>query len=132
MNRVGSTPAYFKHLIPISAQQWQLLVLEAVSRQICERKLPQIIFYRQLALSLNKAHSFAVPTVSAAQLNLFAILQAVCRYMIDVLAENELIGALERAMQRAGYDPAGDEVTQAAASFVALFPPAEGQSAPAT
>lgn len=129
MNRAGSTPAYFKHLIPISAQQWQLHALGAFSRQIGERKLPQIIFYRQLALSLNKAHSSTVPAVSAAQLNLFAILQAVYRYMIDILAENELIGALERAMQRAGHDPAGDEVTKAAASFVALFPPAEVLSA---
>ena len=122
-------PAYFRHIIPISAQQWQLHGLEAFSRRIGEHKLPQMIFYRQLALSLNKAHSSSAPAVSAAQLNMFATLQTVYRYLIDVLADAELIGALEQALLRAGYDPAGREATQAVERFVSLFPPAELLSA---
>jgi glycosidase len=121
----SSTPPYFLHIIPISFQQWRSLGLGAFSLTISERRLPPIIFYRQLALSLNKAHAPGAPTVYASHLNLFAALQTVFRYVIDVLAEDEVPGVLEQALRRGGYDPAGAEVGQAMVRFVELFPPAE-------
>jgi glycosidase len=90
-----------------------------------ERRLPPVIFFRQLALSLNSAYPAGAPTVYAAHLNLFAVLQPVYRYMIDILAEKAAFGVLEDAVYRAGYDPAGAETTMSAGRFVELFPPAE-------
>ena len=116
---------YFRHVIPISAQQWHSLGLKISSRLIGERRLPPVIFYRQLALSLNKTHQETAPTVYASHLNLFAILQTVYRYMIDILAEDAVIGVLEQAVQRGGYNPTGSETMQSAERFVELFPPAE-------
>jgi glycosidase len=90
---------------------------------MAERRLPPIIFYRQLALSLNKSHPPGAPTVYASHLNLFAALQTVFRYLIDVLAEDETPGVLENALRRGGYDPDGEVVVQAMVRFVELFPP---------
>ncbi|MBV5339655.1 MAG: alpha-amylase [Deltaproteobacteria bacterium] len=116
---------FFRHVIPISSRQWRSLGLGAVSRQIGERRLPPVIFFRQLALSLNSAHPAGAPTVYAAHLNLFAILQSVYRYLIDILAEETAVGVLEQALRRAGFDPAGGEAMLSAWRFVELFPPAE-------
>lgn len=125
MTGQSSTSVYFPHVIPISVQQWRSLRLGALSRSIVERRLPGIIFYRQLAFSLNKAHAAGAPTVYAAHLNLYAALQSVLRYLIDVVAEEEAPGVLERALKQAGYDPDSTEAMQAMIRFVELFPPAE-------
>ncbi len=61
----------------------------------------------------------------AAHLNLFAALQTMLRYVIDVLAEREAPGLLEQALRRSGYDPDSGEAVQAMLRFVELFPPAE-------
>ena len=119
------TAAYFRHVIPISARQWQALELEPSSRIIAERRLPPVVFYRKMALSLNKEHPPGAQTVYAAHLNLFAMLQTVYRYMIDVLGEEARAGLLEQALQRCGYDPSGDEVMQSVEQFAELFPPAD-------
>jgi len=125
MIRQGTISDYFRHVIPISAQKWHSLGLRTSSRLIGERRLPPVLFYRQLALSLNSAHPATAPTVYASHLNLFAVLQTVYRYMIDVLAEDADFGVLEQALRRCGYDPAGGETLQSAQRFVELFPPAE-------
>ncbi|MDA8428754.1 MAG: alpha-amylase family glycosyl hydrolase [Geobacteraceae bacterium] len=116
---------YFRHVIQISARQWHTLGLIKTSRLVDERRLPPVVFYRQLALSLNRARPATAPTVYASHLNLFAILQRVYRYMIDVLAEDAEPDVLEQALRRGGYDPAGSVVTQSVERFVDLFPPAE-------
>ncbi len=121
----GNSFDYFRHVIPISAQQWHSFGLKKTSELISERRLPPIMFYRQLTLSLNKAHQATAPTVFASHLNLFAILQTVFRYIIDTLAEDAAIGVLEEALRRGGHDPADDETMKTTALFVELFPPAE-------
>ena len=118
-----STADYFPHVIPVYVQKWRSLGLGALSRTIGERRLPPIIFYRQLAFSLNKAHSPDAPTVYAAHLNLFAVLQTVFRYVIDILAEDEAPGVLEQALRHIGYDPDDERAVQAMVRFVELFPP---------
>jgi len=117
------TSDYFPHVIPVYVQQWRSLGLGALSRTIGERRLPSIIFYRQLAFSLNKAHSPDAPTVYAAHLNLFAVLQTVFRYVIDIIAEDEAPGVLEQALRHIGYDPDDERTLQAMVRFVELFPP---------
>ncbi|MEI6205250.1 MAG: alpha-amylase family glycosyl hydrolase [Desulfuromonadales bacterium] len=123
MSGQSSASTYFRHVIPISAQQWRSLGLEALSRTMRERGLPVIVFYRQLAFSLNKVHAPGTLTVHAAHLNLFAFLQTVLRYVIDILAEEEAPGSLMKALRRSGHDPDGEETVQAMLRFVELFPP---------
>ncbi|MFA7403059.1 MAG: alpha-amylase family glycosyl hydrolase [Pelobacteraceae bacterium] len=125
MTRQGSFSDYFRHDIPISSRQWHSLGLMKSSRLVEERRLPPVIFYRQLALSLNKAHGATARTVYASHLNLFAILQRVYRYMIDILAEDAKTAVLGDALKRSGYDPARGEAMQAVELFVDLFPPSE-------
>jgi len=120
-----SSSDYFQHLIPISLKQWHSLGLGALSRTVAERRLPPIIFYRQLAFALNKVHPPGAPTVYAAHLNLFALLQTLFRFLIDTLAESEAPGVLKEALMRAGYNPDGEENQKAMLRFVESFPPAE-------
>ena len=135
MTEQSSTASYFPRSIQISSHSWRSLDLEALSRLIAERGIPPIIFYRQLALKLNRKRPSGKPApVHAGHLNLFATLQTVYRYLIDSVAESQAPGVLMDALRRSGFDPAGKEVGQATERFVELFPPDEvlaGTTAPA-
>src|SRR6185369_12397380 len=123
MTEQSGTARYFPRSIQISAHSWRSLDLGALSRLIAERGIPSIIFYRQLALKLNRRRHEEAPPVHAGQLNLFATLQKVFRYLLDVLAEREAPGFLMDALRHSGLDRIGETVTQAVAGFVELFPP---------
>jgi hypothetical protein len=87
MTEQSSTPAgYFPRSIQVSARSWRSLDLGEISRRITERGIPAIIFYRQLALKLNRKRPATAAPVHAGQLNLYATLQKVYRYLIDTLA----------------------------------------------
>jgi glycosidase len=123
MNEQRSTTAYFPHAIQISIRDWARHDLGAVSRLISERGIPRIVFYRQLALKLNRQRSADAPLVHAGQLNLYATLQDVFRYLIDVTAERHFPGVLEDGLRRSGMDPADEAAGLAMTAFVELFPP---------
>jgi len=123
MNKQLGAVRYFPHSIQISAQQWRSHDLGALSRLISERGIPQIVFYRQLALKLNRQRPEGAPPVHAGQLNLYATLQTVYRYLIDVAAEAQLPGVLEDALRRSNYRLTDETVLGTMNGFVELFPP---------
>ncbi len=123
MKKQNGASAYFPHAIQISAQSWRSHDLGALSGQITRRGIPEIIFFRQLARRLNLGRPPGASPVNAGQLNLFASLQTVFRYLIDVVAEQQSQGVLENALRRIGVDPSGRGVTHVSAGFVGLFPP---------
>src|SRR5437016_14018171 len=102
MTEKCSIPPYFPHDIQISAQHWRSLDLGALSHTIAERGLPAIIFYRQLALKLNRQRTSGQHFVHAGQLNLFVTLQKIYRHLIDVLAEAQKPDLLQDALRRTG------------------------------
>ncbi|MBI2354588.1 MAG: alpha-amylase [Deltaproteobacteria bacterium] len=116
---------YFPQAIQISVHHWRSLDLGALSRLIAERGIPPVIFYRQLAMKLNRRRPPGLPPVHAGQLNLYATLLDVYRYIIDALAEADSPGVLTDALRRGGFDPAGREAVLASERFVELFPPDE-------
>lgn len=125
MKELSSTTSYFPYSIQISDQHWRSLDLAALTRRITERAIPAIIFYRQLAFKLNRQRKKGVSPVHAGQLNLFATLQKIYRYLIDELAEGQAPGLLMDALRRSGTDPVGKEAVQVYGRFVELFPPAD-------
>ena len=136
-----STPTpYFPHTIQIDAQHWQTLDLGTLSRLIADRAIPEIIFYRQLSLRINRRRPAGAPLVQAGQLNMYATLLKVYHRLIEVVAADRTPDVLEDALRRAGHDPGGETTSQTAAAFVEQFPPggelqAEGRQwlqAPAT
>lgn len=116
---------YFPHTIPIDAQHWRSLNLGELSRQIAERSIPDIIFYRQLALRLNRRRSDQSQPVHAGQLNMYATLLKVFHHLIDEIAERQTPDVLADAVRRAGHDPAGPGATRTAGEFAKLFPPGD-------
>jgi len=123
MNEQGRATSYFPHSIQISGRDWDTHDLGAVSRLISERGIPAIVFYRQLALKLNRSRPSGASPVHAGHLNLYATLQTVFRYLIDITAERHYPGVLEDALRRSGIEPAGEAAFLAMHSFVELFPP---------
>ena len=123
MTQQHGTLSYFPHVIQISARHWLLLDLGKISYLISERRIPNIIFYRQLALKFNRMQAADAAPVHAAHLNLYATLQKVMRHLIDVIAEEESPGVLMDALKRSGADTGSLAIVSE--SFVGLFPPEE-------
>jgi glycosidase len=123
MKEQHGAAVYFPHAIQISAKNWRSHDLGALSQQIATHGIPEIIFFRQLSFKLNRGRPRGAALVHAGQLNLFASLQTVFRYLIDVVAEQQARGLLADALRQSGIDPAGETVRVVGTGFVELFPP---------
>jgi len=125
MTENSSSAPYFPHVIQIEAQHWRTLALGELSRRISERSIPDIIFYRQLALRLNRHRPDQSLPVHAGQLNMYATLLKVFRHLIDEVAERQTPDVLADALRRAGHDPAGPVAERTAGEFTKIFPPGD-------
>jgi len=123
MTELSSALAYFPRTIQISARHWRYLELGALSQLIAARGIPGVMFFRQLALKLNREKGPDALPVHAGHLVLYATLLEVYRHIIDVFGERETPGVMADALQRGGFDPAGGETAMTLERFVALFPP---------
>ncbi len=123
MTEYSSSAPYFPQVLQINAQHWRSLDLGALSRQISDRSIPDIIFYRQLALRMNRGRSSQGLHVHAGQLNMYATLLKVFHHLIDELAEKQRPNVLADALLRTGHDPVGPEAHRTVAAFTRLFPP---------
>lgn len=124
MTAPSGTGSYFLHDIQISSHHWRSLGLGALSSGITERGIPQIQFFRQLAFKLNASRPPGSPIVHAGELNLYASLQKVLRFLIDGVAKAPATSLLINALKKEGIDPSGDAFRSTAERFVELFPPA--------
>lgn len=120
--QLGTAP-YFPFDIPIVSKQWHSLELGTIAKLVADRGIPRIIFYRQISMKLNNVKPAGEKPVHAAQLNLFATLQNIYRYLIDVVAEEQEPAVLLEALNRSNIKPDGSEVKQAVTAFVDHFPP---------
>ncbi len=120
--QLGTAP-YFPFHIPIASTQWHSLELGSIAKLVTDRGIPRIIFYRQIAMKLNNEKLAGQNPVHAAQLNLFATLQNIFRYLIDVVAEEQEPAVLLEALRRSNIKPDDSEVKQTVTAFVDHFPP---------
>ena len=123
---------YFPHTIQIDEKHWHSLHLGELSRQLLERSIPDIIFYRQLALRLNRRRPADSPPVHAGQLNMYATLLKVYHHLIDEVAEQQAPDVLADALRRSGHDPAGPDASGTAAALFRTFPPGDVTGAEVT
>ncbi|HIJ87647.1 MAG TPA: alpha-amylase [Desulfuromonadales bacterium] len=123
MTAPSGTDSYFPYDIQISSFHWRSLDLGSLSDTIKERGIPQIQFFRQLALKLNSGRSPGSPVVHAAELNLYASLQKALRYLIDGVAHAPESSLLINSLKKSGFDPSGRSLQSTARRFVELFPP---------
>lgn len=102
MTELSSEQPYFPHSIQISAHHWHSLALGELSRRIAERGIPEVMFFRQLALKLNRGKQPDGKAVQAGHLVLYAALLKIYRHIIDVVGERETSGLLLDALLRGG------------------------------
>ena len=124
MNSQTGMDAYFPRVLQISRRQWQNLALNDLSRDASQHGLPPIVFYRELALRLNRSRPAGMSPVHASQLSLYAVLLTILRYLTDECAEHQAPGILDDAARRSGYEPDGAACRRTCLTFVELFPPA--------
>jgi len=129
MTENSTSRSYFPHIIQIDANHWRSLDLGELSRRIAERSIPDIIFYRQLALRINRRRTDKSLPVQAGQLNMYATLLKVFHHLIDEIAEKQRPDVLADALRRAGHDPVGQTAGGTAETFAQLFPPGDAQLA---
>jgi len=113
-------PEYFPLTIQLAARAQDRFALQSLLPKPGIR-FPMVLFYRRLAAVLGKSGLVPV-AATAAQLNLYASLLKIYRFMIDELAGDGQLNVLEDALKRSGINPAGELANRTFETFKAIFP----------
>ncbi len=117
-----SLPNYFKYAIQISLSAQEGFNFKNLLPKDTGR-YPRILFYRRLALAMAKSDTGA-PAATAAQLNLYASLLDIYRYLIDELAAGADLNLLADALAKSGLTVFDQQTIDSFNAFSTLFPPA--------
>ncbi len=123
MNVTTTKNDYFPYQLQIRKAAWRSMGLAEVSADIRERKLPPVMFYRELARRLSDRPGRTMPPVQAGMLNLYALLTRVYRYLCDRYLLEQHPGLLLTVLERSGFAAGSPEYAELAGRFCGIFPP---------
>ncbi|NJD39629.1 MAG: alpha-amylase [Geobacter sp.] len=112
---------YFPFAIQTSAcarQQFRLQELVPVDAS----RYPAVLVYRRLAITMARS-GLGPAAATAAQLNLYATLLRIYRYLVDTVADEQGDDLLSAALQQAGIPVDSPDAEQTFALFEQTFPP---------
>ncbi|RNC72738.1 MAG: alpha-amylase [Desulfuromonadales bacterium] len=122
---------YFPFSIQLTVRLWRELALGTVADTMRVRRLPTIIFFRELALRLTKRRQGA-PPVQAGMLNLHALQRRIFRHVIQRYVAEQCPGILPQALAGAGFACGSPELAGVAHRFCELFPGTDLLDSPLT
>lgn len=112
---------YFPFAVQISARARQQFRLQELAPADASR-YPAVLVYRRLAISMARS-GLGPAAATAAQLNLYATLLRIYRYLVDTVADLQGEDLLATALQQAGIPVDGPDAEQTFALFAQIFPP---------
>ncbi|MSM40982.1 MAG: alpha-amylase [Geobacter sp.] len=118
----SSQAEYFPFVIPVAQRLWNELELGSATATIRERRLPAIMFFRELAVRLTRQLPAGSVPVQAGMLNLYALQGRIFRYIIRRYTEEQCPGILESALADAGFPCGSPALFSVAERFCAFFP----------
>jgi glycosidase len=114
---------YFPCNVAITRTMWERLHLgSALTHKSDGGRLPEIIFIRQVADSLNRLPERQGRPVQAGLINLYGLQARIFRYLIDHYAAEQQPGALAVAARSAGYPFTAPATLLTLTRFAGLFP----------
>jgi glycosidase len=114
---------YFPFDIQISKPMWEKLQLDLMDLGLASKtKIPLIFFYRQVANRLNRLPDRSSQPVKAGNVNLYALLTRVFRYLLHSYTMERFPELLENVVNSAGLDYTSGEMSANLNSFVERFP----------
>jgi glycosidase len=126
MKKLDDTINYFPSSIPVSRAMWEHLGLDStLSAERGGRRIPEIVFIRKVADSLNRLPERSDRPVPAGLINLFGLQEKIFRYLLDLYAREQQPGALAEAARRAGTAFSSPDGLALLARFANLFPGTE-------
>ena len=114
---------YFPYEIQVSRKAWDKLGLDSVARRLRNRSgMPDIIFYRHLAGRLNMEPETQGKPVKAGNVNLYALLTRIYRYLMNQYTMTITPGIFEKILDEEGYDYHFGDLHASLKGFVEYFP----------
>src|SRR6266508_4039674 len=104
MKNSGDIFHYFPSNVPVTQQMWERLALIHMLAELPSgRRLPEIIFVRHLAESLNRLPERSGRSVPAGLINLYGMQQRIFRYLIKRYTDEQQPDALAAAARKADH-----------------------------
>src|SRR5512140_1340958 len=123
MKNLPKSEKYFPFDIQISKPMWDKMQLDLMEFGLTSRtKVPLIFFYRQVASRLNRLPERSTRPVKAGNVNLYALLTRVFRYLLNQYTRDKFPGLLENIVNNAGLDYSSGEMLNNLHFFVERFP----------
>ncbi len=114
--------SYFPYEIQIAQEVWQRLKPEFEILRRHAPKLPSMMVYRTVAAHLNKLPEAQGRWVPAGELNLYALMSKIFRYLADSYLDEQYPALLERSLTVAEFPYPSDRFSSVATSFCSFFP----------
>jgi hypothetical protein len=103
MMNLQKSEKYFPFDIQISKPMWDKMQLDLINLGLTSRtKIPLIFFYRQVANRLNQLPERSTRPVKAGNVNLYALLTRVFRYLLQRYTKDKFPGLLDNILNSAG------------------------------
>ncbi len=114
---------YFPYEIQVNRNAWDKLGLDSVARRLSTRSgMPDIIFYRHVAGRLNMEPETQGKPVKAGNINLYALLTRIYRYLLNQYTTAVTPGILDKILVDEGYDYHSGDLHASLKGFVEYFP----------
>lgn len=116
-------PEYFPFTIQLAARAQEQFAVQSLL-PASGSSYPAILFYRRLSAAMQKTAPSDRTAATAAQLNLYASLLKIYRYLIDEHAASPRQPLLSTALKQSGISIAHESVARTFEAFITDFPPA--------
>lgn len=111
---------YFPYVIQVNIRaQQQFRLQELLPAGLSH--FPAVLLYRRLAIAMARS-GVGPAAATAAQLNLYATLLRIYRYLVDTVADEQGDDLLTNALQQAGVSADGPDAEQTFSAFGQIFP----------
>jgi glycosidase len=123
MKITDKTEKYFPYEMQITRYAWEKFDLRSLAKHLrAQEGIPNIIFYRHLANSLNRQPERRDRPVKAGNVNLFALLTKILRYLFDQYVTERAPKIVERILYEAGFDYHSGDMLATLEGFVEHYP----------
>jgi glycosidase len=123
MKITDKTEKYFPYEIQVTRYAWEKFDLRSVARNLrVQEGIPFILFYRHVANRLNREPERRDRPVKAGNVNLYALLTKILRYLFDQYITERAPKIIERILDEGGFDYHSGDMLSTFKGFVEHYP----------
>ncbi|MBP1751295.1 MAG: putative glycoside hydrolase [Geobacteraceae bacterium] len=123
MKKLGKPEKYFPYDIQINKSAWKEFALDSAAKKLrAQTNVPDIVFYRHVAKSLNQQPERRGKPAKAGNITLYALLTRICRHLLNRYVTDMYPEILDRILDKESLEYLSGDLFASLNGFVEHFP----------